>query len=135
MNELLQTAVMLETHAPEIFPKTNAAGQKDLARVMMESAAEAIREALKLRPLSEWHEDMGPKLWWKFPLSEAPYVGSPLDLGHTVEVVTRYVGRSEDGETCPVVEQLTRHQIGGWPGYHTHFSDIPTPEAPNGGGQ
>ena len=31
------------------------------------------------RPLSEWHEDHGDKLWWKFPVVEAPYCGSPLD--------------------------------------------------------
>lgn len=82
------------------------------------------------RPISEWHEDMGDKLWWRFPLAEAPYVGSPMDLGKTVEVVTRYIGKSEDGETCPVVERLTRYQVGGWPGYHTHFTDIPTPIQP-----
>jgi hypothetical protein len=82
----------------------------------------------KARPLSEWHEDMGPKLWWRFPIEEPPYCGSPLDCGHTVEVVTRYIGFSEDGETCPVVEKLTRHDIGGWPGYHTHFTDIGYPD-------
>lgn len=26
-----------------------------------------------------WHEDMGDVLWWKFPVEEAPWVGSPLD--------------------------------------------------------
>lgn len=31
------------------------------------------------RPLEEWHEDMGPQLWWCFPVNEPPYVGSPLD--------------------------------------------------------
>jgi hypothetical protein len=25
-----------------------------------------------------WHEDLGDVLWWKFPIVEAPYVGSPL---------------------------------------------------------
>lgn len=32
------------------------------------------------RPLEEWHEDYGDVLWWKFPIEEPPYVGSPLDL-------------------------------------------------------
>ena len=32
------------------------------------------------RPLKEWHEDIGDVLWWKFPIEEPPYVGSPLDL-------------------------------------------------------
>jgi hypothetical protein len=33
----------------------------------------------RARPLEEWHEDYGPVLWWKFPVEEEPYVGSPLD--------------------------------------------------------
>lgn len=47
---LEQTAIMLEKWAPEIFPETkevNGVVQKDFGRVMMESAAEAIREAWK----------------------------------------------------------------------------------------
>jgi hypothetical protein len=27
----------------------------------------------------DWHEDIGPVLWWKFPIEESPYVGTPLD--------------------------------------------------------
>lgn len=30
-------------------------------------------------PLERWHEDMGPALWWKFPIDEPPYVGTPID--------------------------------------------------------
>lgn len=33
------------------------------------------------RPRAEWHEDDGPALWWKFPVEEPPYAGSPLDDG------------------------------------------------------
>ena len=40
---LEQTAIMLETWAPESFPEVNEQGQKHFARVMMESAAAAIR--------------------------------------------------------------------------------------------
>ena len=35
------------------------------------------------RPLEEWHEDYGNVLWWKFPIEEPPYVGSPLDKNWT----------------------------------------------------
>lgn len=42
---LEQTAKMLETWAPDVFPEINEQGQKHFGRVMMESAAEAIREA------------------------------------------------------------------------------------------
>lgn len=82
------------------------------------------------RPLAEWHEDMGPMLWWKFPIDEPPYVGSPLDLGITVEAHTTtriitQVDQSHDPE--PVI---TRTDVGGWPGYHTHFTPIQIPEEP-----
>ncbi len=30
-------------------------------------------------PLSEWDESYGACLWWKFPIEEPPYVGSPLE--------------------------------------------------------
>lgn len=36
------------------------------------------------RPLSEYHEDMGPVLWWKFPVDEPPYFGTPADDGFQV---------------------------------------------------
>lgn len=30
------------------------------------------------KPLSEWHEDIGEALWWTYPMTGPPYVGSPL---------------------------------------------------------
>ncbi len=36
-------------------------------------------DAVRPRPLAEWREDIGPVIWWRFPLDEPPYVGSPLD--------------------------------------------------------
>lgn len=27
----------------------------------------------------KWHEDIGPVLWWNFPVEEPPYCGTPLD--------------------------------------------------------
>lgn len=71
------------------------------------------------RPISEYHEDMGCVLWWFFPITEAPYVGSPLDLGQTVEIALRRHG---------LPESVRRHQVGGWPGYHTHWTPIIYPE-------
>lgn len=73
---------------------------------------------MKARPIEEYHEDMGDVLWWKFPIVEAPYLGSPSDLGQTVEVTLRTWG----------VDKLMRSHVGGWPGYHTHFTPIETPE-------
>lgn len=31
-----------------------------------------------LRPKDEWHEDDGVVLWFRLPLAEPPYVGTPL---------------------------------------------------------
>lgn len=48
------------------------------ARAAIQSVLAQIR-ALRMvaRPIAEWHEDMGPKLWWRFPVVEPPYVGDP----------------------------------------------------------
>lgn len=34
-----------------------------------------------LRPFGDWHEDHGFCLWWRKPIDEEPWVGSPLDWG------------------------------------------------------
>ena len=53
-----------------------------LAKVI-EDAYMALKNGVTVqerpRPLEEWHEDYGDVLWWKFPIEEPPYVGSPLD--------------------------------------------------------
>jgi hypothetical protein len=36
----------------------------------------AVDEA---RPLDEWHEDDGPVVWWKFPVDDPAWIGTPLD--------------------------------------------------------
>lgn len=70
------------------------------------------------RPESEWHEDMGDVMWWCFPVEEAPYVGSPLDTGLTVTAVLH----DQFGQPIGQVQG----KVGGWPGYHTHFTPLPT---------
>ncbi len=42
------------------------------------------------RPASEWHEDHGAVLWWRFPLSEPPWVGSQLDDDWTDDYYTHW---------------------------------------------
>lgn len=55
--------------------------------------APSLGQKPKVRPLEEWHEDYGDVLWWKFPVEEPPYVGSPLDAAwpgyhtHWTEIV------------------------------------------------
>lgn len=85
-------------------------------RSLRPDAGTAVVENIA-RPLSEWHEGMGDALWWKFPIVEPPYCGNPLDCGQTVETHTS-------------AGLAARFQVGGWPGYHTHFTPIATPAAP-----
>lgn len=42
------------------------------------------------RPLADWHEDQGPVLWWRFPIEEPPYCGTPLDSEWTDGFYTHY---------------------------------------------
>lgn len=72
-----------------------------------------------LRHIDEWHEDHGSVLWWTNPVTEPPYVGSPLDCGRAIEVVV-------DGEV------FIAH-VGGWPGYHEWWTPLPPAPQPNTG--
>ncbi|TJW46345.1 MAG: hypothetical protein E5X65_36590, partial [Mesorhizobium sp.] len=90
-----------------------------IAALSHEGSAPVAAVPTGLRLADEWSEDDGNVLWWRFPIEEAPYVGSPLDLGHTVEVEVRAHG----------VEKLMRVNVGGWPGYHTHWHPLPAPLA------
>ncbi len=74
------------------------------------------------RPIEEWTEEDGDVLWWKFPIEEAPYSGSPNDCGRTCLITLNLVGEEH---AHPV-------NIGGWPGYHTHWTPIVEPDAPGG---
>lgn len=69
---------------------------------------EAVEQAVAgpLRPLADWHEDDGIVLWWKLPIDEPPYVGSPLCSDWPDEA--------------------------DWPeGYYTHWQPIPMPKEPS----
>jgi len=73
-------------------------------------SGERMREALEQgRPFSEWHEGHGDVLWWKLPILESPYCGSPIDLGRSMKVVVQ-IGFEE--------HDLPITMTGGWP-----FSD------------
>lgn len=76
---------------------------------------------IKARPLAEWTEEDGNVLWWAFPVVEPPYVGTPLDIGHTVTVSAVCVGGFNEMNV----------QVGGWPDYHTHWTPIEVPDEPD----
>lgn len=62
------------------------------------------------RSFHEWHEDIGPVLWWKFPIEEASYCGSPLDLGKGVAASVALW--THNGEPTEAKVQI---DVGGWP--------------------
>ena len=63
------------------------------------------------RPLHEWHEDYGDVLWHLWPIEQAPWVGSPLDIGRTVSFdVTIQIGVD-----CYETQATKVGDIGGWP--------------------
>lgn len=84
------------------------------------------------RPLDEWHEDMGDVLWWYIVngiVQEAPWVGTPNDCGVTVEAhtATRIITQvNQEHDPEPHIERI---EVGGWPGYHTHWTPLPAPPA------
>jgi len=80
------------------------------------SRVEALTGPEEALPLNAWSEDDGDVLWWCWTGSkwagEPPYVGSPLDCGRT------YEGSIGGQHIGPIV-------LGGWPGYHTHWTRLP----------
>ncbi len=95
---------------------THPAHEQRWLAVLEAVAADYRRPAAEPRPLSEWHEDIGDVLWWRFPIEEPPYVGSPLDMGRNIEVIV-------DGQSLIA-------RVGGWPGYHTHWMPLPEVRKP-----
>lgn len=44
-----------------------------------ETLSGEVRHLIDVHPRDAWHEDVGPVLWWKFPICEPPYSGDPRD--------------------------------------------------------
>lgn len=63
------------------------------------------------RPFHEWHEDHGDVIWWLWPIEQAPWIGTPLDIGRTVSFdITVQIGRDfYEVEPKPIGD------TGGWP--------------------
>jgi hypothetical protein len=75
-----------EWHAPKVF--------RAAADALARSGRPAIEPVVEVAtPGEDYHEDLGPVLWWRFPVDEPPWCGSPNDSD--------------------------------WPGYHTHFTQLP----------
>ena len=51
----------------------------DIAINTLEQIDEPQAEKVEAHLAEHWHEDIGPVLWWNFPVEEPPYCGTPLD--------------------------------------------------------
>jgi hypothetical protein len=61
------------------IPGTKQRHERLAAAVVAHDRANQPAASGVARPLSDWHEDDGPVLWWLFPVDEAPWVGGPND--------------------------------------------------------
>jgi len=69
---------------PPIHPEAQNLSAIEYSRVLEIRKARAVLQLAghpAVEPVSviEWHGDIGNVLWWRFPIEEPPYVGSPLD--------------------------------------------------------
>ena len=117
------------------------AGTEQADAPAFEELIDAHRAFVTPRPIAEYHEDMGPVLWWCIVdgvlAGEPPYVGTPNDLGCEVVIEMPTVGHCTarvDRDFSPNAMELKRITfpggtffVSGWPGYHTHFTPIPMP--------
>lgn len=58
---------------PALTPAQRAVIETEMRTALAEAGIS------KAQPLDTWHDDDGAVLWWKFPIVEAPYAGTPLD--------------------------------------------------------
>jgi hypothetical protein len=67
--DTIRRALALVPEGPAVTPAADARG---LGSVAPDDSPVAT-------PVEEYHEDMGPVTWWRFPIDEPPWVGSPND--------------------------------------------------------
>jgi hypothetical protein len=125
----------------ENFPAEYSETECTLIRAIAKTALVAALDGMvvqgwQLRTIDEWSEDDGDVLWWYVKdgvIQEAPWVGTPLVIGVTVEshTTTRLITQlDQDHDPEPVIHRIN---VGGWPGYHTHWQPLPaTPPAAQG---
>lgn len=54
------------------------------------------------RPLEEWHEEIGDVLWWRLPVEEPPWCGTPLDSDWTDGYYTHWTPYILPKEPAPL---------------------------------
>lgn len=71
---------------------------------LYDAAIDELLNAVTLVPLEDWHEEIGSVIWWKLPVDEPPWVGTPLDSDwpdyHT-HFTRLLMPLGYSNETCP----------------------------------
>jgi len=71
-----------------------------------------MKDYERARPFCDWIEDYGDVLWWRIPVVEGPYLGSPLCCGFPVQVTTELTSTYRQTEPA---ERTFNMLVGGWP--------------------
>ena len=71
-------------------------------------AALVLADLLTARPADEWHDDDGTVLWWRLPVEEPPYVGSPLNSDWTEGYYTHWTPLAALGNNVRAAEEKLR---------------------------
>lgn len=77
--------------------------KKDYQR-LLKTAEKIAKENKQLKsankPISaeKWHVDDGNVIWWKLPINEPPYVGTPLDCEFTPNYYSHFTRLIEPSE-------------------------------------
>ena len=82
---------------------------------------EAATKANAPRPLSEWHDDVGPCLWWRFPVAEPPYVGDPMNNdwpGYHTHFTRIPVPTQDEVTPKAILSYLQHAEVVGWQVLH-----------------
>ncbi|MDT2669976.1 hypothetical protein [Enterococcus dongliensis] len=67
------------TECHDINEKKDRYVKSAKVRELLEQLDEPQAKKVIAHLAEKWHEDIGPVLWWNFPVEEPPYCGTPLD--------------------------------------------------------
>lgn len=76
-NAFHEVAAMLDIPSQPLSPKEVWETQMRPKLLALTSQQPAAVDGA--RPLDDWHEDDGPVVWWKLPVDEPAWIGTPLD--------------------------------------------------------
>ena len=136
----LESKVLRSEENLKHFPKGSQGYAANEARIIayniaintLEQIDEPQAEKVEARLAEHWHEDIGPVLWWNFPVEEPPYCGTPLDehfpkykthfttidMPNEIEKPKRWVVRAGDYhstyvDSLTITSEKSRHTISG----------------------